>query len=68
MYPNGFKGELMCLFKRNKNLADYLVSAKLKYGRSMEDQSHLVLQAIGHQIEPGMAFFMALINTAVQNF
>ena len=30
MYPNVFKGELMCSFKRNKNLGDYLVSAKLK--------------------------------------
>ena len=29
MYPNFFKGELMCSFKRNKNLGDYLVSAKL---------------------------------------
>ena len=31
MYPNAFNGELMCLFKRNKKLGDYLVSAKLKY-------------------------------------
>ena len=30
MYPNVFKGELMCSFKRNKNVGDYLVSAKLK--------------------------------------
>ena len=30
MYPNVFKGQLMCSYKRNKNLADYLVSAKLK--------------------------------------
>ena len=30
MYPNIFKGELMCSFKRNKKLGDYLVSAKLK--------------------------------------
>ena len=30
MYPNVFKGELMYPFKRNKNLGDYLVSAKLK--------------------------------------
>ena len=30
MYPNVFKGDLMCSFKRNKNLGDYLVSAKLK--------------------------------------
>ena len=30
MYPNEFKGGLMCSFKRNKNLGDYLVSAKLK--------------------------------------
>ena len=30
MHPNVFKGELMCSFKRNKNLGDYLVSAKLK--------------------------------------
>ena len=30
MYPNVFKGELMCSFKRNKNLGDYIVSAKLK--------------------------------------
>ena len=32
MYPNVFKGQLMCSHKRNNNLADskYLVSAKLK--------------------------------------
>ena len=30
MYPNVFKDELICSFKRNKNLGDYLVSAKLK--------------------------------------
>ena len=30
MYPNVFKGELMCSFKRNKNWGDYLVAAKLK--------------------------------------
>ena len=30
MYPNVFKGELMCSFKPSKNLGDYLVSAKLK--------------------------------------
>ena len=30
MYPNVFKGQLMCSYKRNKNLTDYLVSAKLK--------------------------------------
>ena len=30
MYPNVFKDELMCSFKRYKNLGDYLVSAKLK--------------------------------------
>ena len=30
MYPNEFKGQLMCSYKRNKNLADYLVSASLK--------------------------------------
>ena len=30
VYPNVFKGELMCSFKRNKNLGDYFVSAKLK--------------------------------------
>ena len=30
MYPNVFKGELMCSFKGNKTLGDYLVSAKLK--------------------------------------
>ena len=30
MYPNVFKGELMCAFKHNKNLGDYLVSAELK--------------------------------------
>ena len=30
IYPNVFKGRLTCSYKRNKNLADYLVSAKLK--------------------------------------
>ena len=30
MYPNRFNGQLMCSYKRNKNLADYLVSARLK--------------------------------------
>ena len=30
MYPDVFKGKLMCSFKRNKNLGLYLVSAKLK--------------------------------------
>ena len=30
MYPSVFKGELMCSFKRNKKLGDYLVSVKLK--------------------------------------
>ena len=30
MCPDVFKGKLMCSFKRNKNLGDYLVSAKLK--------------------------------------
>ena len=30
MYPNVFKGEVMCSFKRKKNLGEYLVSAKLK--------------------------------------
>ena len=30
MYPNVFKGELMCSSKFNKDLGDYLVSAKLK--------------------------------------
>ena len=30
MYPNVFKGEFMCPFKRNKNLGDYFVSAILK--------------------------------------
>ena len=29
MYPIVFKGEYMCSFQRNKNLGDYLVSAKL---------------------------------------
>ena len=28
--PNFFKGQLMCSYKRNKNLVDYLVSTKLK--------------------------------------
>ena len=32
MYPNVFQGQLMCSYKRNKNLADYLLSAKLKHG------------------------------------
>ena len=59
----------MCSFKHNKNLGDCLVSANLKLDQSMDDQSHLVLQVIGHQIEPRMAsFHMALINTAVPNF
>ena len=30
MYPDVFKGELMCSFEPNKNLGHYLVSAKLK--------------------------------------
>ena len=30
MYSNVFKGQHMCSYKRNKNLADYLLSAKLK--------------------------------------
>ena len=30
VYPHIFNGELMCLFKRNKNLNDYLVSVKSK--------------------------------------
>ena len=30
MYPNVFKGQLMVSDKRNKRLADHLVSAKLK--------------------------------------
>ena len=30
MYPNVFKLQLMCSYKRNKNLADHLISAKLK--------------------------------------
>ena len=30
MYPSALKGELMCSFKRKKNVGDYLVSAKLK--------------------------------------
>ena len=30
MYLNVFKGQLMCSYKCNKNLADYLVSDKLK--------------------------------------
>ena len=30
IYPNVFKGELMCSFERNKNLGDYFVSVKLK--------------------------------------
>ena len=30
MYPHIFNGELLCSFKRNKNLGDYLVSVKLK--------------------------------------
>ena len=30
IYPNIFKGELMCSFERNKNLRDYFVSVKLK--------------------------------------
>ena len=34
----------------------------------MDGQAHLVLQIIGHQIEPRMALSMALINTAVHNF
>ena len=68
MYPNVRKDELMCSFKRNKNFGDYLVSAKLKLGQSMEDQPHLVLQITGHQIKPRMHFVMALINKAVQNF
>ena len=30
MYPNVFKDRLMCSYKRNNILADYLVSAKFK--------------------------------------
>ena len=37
MYAIVFKGESMRSFKRNKNLGDYLVSAKLKLGQSMDD-------------------------------
>ena len=62
-----FKGGLMCSFKRKRNLGYYLVSVKLMLCQSMEDQSYLLLQVIGHQIEPRMAFFMALINLVVQN-
>ena len=31
MHPNLFKGELMGSYKRNKNMADYLVSPNLNY-------------------------------------
>ena len=56
MYPDVFKGKFMCSFKCNKNLGHYVVSAKLKKGQSMEDQFHLLLQVIGHQIQPRVAF------------
>ena len=35
MYPNIFKGELLCTFKRNKNVGDYFVSVKLKLDPSV---------------------------------
>ena len=62
MYPSVFKGENMFSFKRNKYLGDYLVSAKLKWDQCMDDQSHLVLQVIGHQIEPRMALGWGLLS------
>ena len=59
LYPNVFKGKLLCPFKRNKNLTNYLVSAtcKLNCDQSMIDQSHLTLQVKGHPNEPRMAIF-----------
>ena len=44
MYPNIFKGELMCTCKRNKNVDDYFDSVKLKLDPSVGERSHFMPQ------------------------
>ena len=55
-YPNLFKGELVCPYKRNQNLAECLFFCKVKVG-FMSNQSRLMLQVKGHPNQPRMASF-----------